>query len=418
MHGSRRSGAVIGASSHGSPDMHDVAVIGGGPGGLHVARLLAGAGFDVTVLEEHEVSGDPVHCTGVLAAEAFDEFDVPRDSILNELRTARFVAPSGYSISYTTPSVEAVAVDRLVFDRLLYESARRAGARLVPRSRAVSLDIAQHGVRITLAGGSTVRSRACVLACGANYRLQQQLGLGLPAAYLQSAQLELPCVRPGDVEVHFGRAVAPDGFAWIVPVLRHRSDWHARIGVMCRRDSASSFNRFITAVEERLGLLVPAPSPQPRRRMLPLAPIPRTFTDRVLAIGDAAGIVKATTGGGIYYSLVSAGLAADVLAPALRRDRLGASTLAQYESLWRRKLGPEIDAQLELRTLAHRMDDGDIEALFELARTDGIMPLVRRTAKFNHHRTLIRALLRHPPARRVLFDRLRASTRRLTRAAD
>jgi flavin-dependent dehydrogenase len=132
----------------------------------------------------------------------------------------------------------------------------------------------------------------------------------------------------------------------------------------------------------------------------------------VLAIGDAAGIVKATTGGGIYYSIVSANLAAEVLAPALRRDELGARTLRKYEQAWRARLGPEIETQLELRTIAHRMDDGDIESLFELARTDGIMPIVRRTARFNHHRALIVALFRHPPARRALFDRLRPSRRR------
>jgi flavin-dependent dehydrogenase len=141
--------------------------------------------------------------------------------------------------------------------------------------------------------------------------------------------------------------------------------------------------------------------------MLPLAPIPRTYADRLLAIGDAAGIVKATTGGGIYYSIVSATLASEVLARALKTNRLDAAALATYERLWRERLGAEIEAQLELRAIAHRMDDRDIEALFELARTDGIMPIVRRTARFNHHRALIVALFRHPPARRVLFDRLR-----------
>jgi flavin-dependent dehydrogenase len=108
--------------------MHDVAVVGGGPGGLYIATLLVRSGFEVAIYEEHPMSGDPVHCTGVLAADAFDEFDLPRQAILNELRTARFIAPSGHSISHTTPTVEAVAVDRLVFDRLLFERATAAGA--------------------------------------------------------------------------------------------------------------------------------------------------------------------------------------------------------------------------------------------------------------------------------------------------
>jgi flavin-dependent dehydrogenase len=152
--------------------------------------------------------------------------------------------------------------------------------------------------------------------------------------------------------------------------------------------------------------------------MLPLAPIRRTFGDRLVAIGDAAGIVKATTGGGIYYSLVSAAAAAEVLVPALARDTLGASVLQKYESAWRGRLGEEIEAQQQLRRVAHRLTDRHMDSLFDLARTDGIMPIVRQTARFNQHRALILALFRHPPARRLLFDRLRGGSPQLAHAAD
>jgi hypothetical protein len=59
-----------------------------------------------------------------------------------------------------------------------------------------------------------------------------------------------------------------------------------------------------------------------------------------------------------------------------------------------------------LRLLANRLTDVEIDMLFELAQTDGIMPIVRRTARFNQHRGLILALLKHPPARKVFFRRL------------
>jgi flavin-dependent dehydrogenase len=117
-------------------------------------------------------------------------------------------------------------------------------------------------------------------------------------------------------------------------------------------------------------------------------------------------LVKPTTGGGIYYSLLSAKLAADVLVTALNRNDLSSSTLAEYERRWRARLGSELSAQLSLRTLAQQMSDGDIEKLFELARTDGVMPIVRRTASFNRHRKLILALFKHPPARQILFRSL------------
>jgi flavin-dependent dehydrogenase len=113
--------------------------------------------------------------------------------------------------------------------------------------------------------------------------------------------------------------------------------------------------------------------------------------------------VKPTTGGGIYYSLLSAGLGSETLISALQADQLEADTLRGYERAWRRQLGSELRWQIVLRRIARQLSDYDIDRLFDLTHTDGIMPLVRRTARFNSHRQFIVALLKHPPARRVLF---------------
>ena len=69
----------------------------------------------------------------------------------------------------------------------------------------------------------------------------------------------------------------------------------------------------------------------------------------------------------------------------------------------RKQSSSELKAQSALREAAELMSDDDIDAMFDLAKTDGIMPIVRKTARFNQHRHLIRALFNHPPARRVLL---------------
>jgi flavin-dependent dehydrogenase len=251
------------------------------------------------------------------------------------------------------------------------------------------------------ADGARTRARVCVLACGANYALQRRLGIGLPGLMLQSAQVELPADRLGPVEVHFGADVAPGGFAWAVPVQRP-DRMCVRVGVMCEGDASRHFWRLLGAIAPRWGAQLPVGC-SPRQKILPLAPIKRTYGDRVLILGDAAGLVKPTTGGGIYYSLVSAEIAADTLVAMLASDQLHSGALAAYETAWRKRLGSELRWQLILRRIAQRLTDTDIDRLFDLAHTDGIMPLVRRTAAFNHHREFIVALLKHPPARRVLF---------------
>jgi geranylgeranyl reductase family protein len=385
----------------------DVAIIGGGPGGLSAARSLASSGWNVTVFEEHEQIGSPVHCTGVLAVDVVASLELPPGAVLNPLSTVRFVAPAGHSFDYTTATTEAVVIDREMFDTTLAARATAAGARISRGRRVCAVDLIDDGVVVALADGEVVHARAVVLACGASYAFQKRLGLGMPGTFLQSAQLELPATRLGDVEIHFGSEIAPKGFAWTVPVKRG-SGTFARIGVMAQADAGVYFSRMLERVRERWGIDLPD-AMTPRRRMLPLGSVKRTYADRVLAVGDAAGLVKPTTGGGIYYSVVSGEIAGEILSAGLASGDLSASAIREYEERWRGRFQSEFTAQHALRFVAQRMRDADIDALFTLATTDGILPLVRQTARFNRHRDFILALLRHQPARRALFGRLASS---------
>ena len=380
----------------------DVLVIGGGPGGLYAAGSLAREGHRVLVCEEHATVGDPVHCTGIMATDSFDEFELPRDAVLNALHNVRFVSPSGLTVDFSTRTAEASVVDRGCFDRGLAERARRAGAEIRTGAHVRALTIDDAGAT-AVAGDRHERARLVILACGASYGWQRREGMGLPSQYLHTAQREFPARRLRDVEVHFGREVAPGGFAWAVPVKRPGGSF-VRVGLMASGDAPRFFKRIVQRVAGDWGI-TDATAP-PRLKILPLSPIGCTYGLRLLAVGDAAGLVKPTTGGGIYYSVLSASLAAEVGHRALTRDRLDSASLAKYESLWRGRLSREFAAQDAMRRAAVALSDADIDAFFDLAQTDGVMPLVRKTAKFNEHRPLIRALFSHPPVRRILFRAL------------
>lgn len=380
----------------------DVVIIGGGPAGLIAARDLAAAGAHAIVLEEHAAIGSPVHCTGVLGLDAFDELELSRRAVVGAASAARFIAPNGTDVGVDVANVRAAIVDRALFDRELADAAIAAGAIVRTGVRAESVTRTPDGMTVA-AAGAAVTGRAVVLACGASYRFSRALGLGMPGVLVNSAQLEVPFPPLDEVEVHFGREVAPGGFAWIVPFARDGQTF-ARVGLLCSGDAGTAFRAFSDRLRRRHDVVDQWPAP--RLKVLPLSPLAKTWTDRVLAVGDAAGLVKPTTGGGIYYGLLTGRLAAEVLTGALRDDRLTGNGLRDYEKRWRARLGPDIRAGLAFRSVASRLGDGAIDRLMELARVDGIVPLLKQTADFNWHRTAARALLRHAEFRRIVMTSL------------
>ncbi len=385
--------------------MHDVVVIGAGPAGATAARVLAARGHDVVVLEEHARVGDPVHCTGVLGIDAFDELDLPRETILSVVGSAEFIGTYGQSVVIESDTVRGAVVDRGAFDRALAARAVAAGARVVTGARADRLDISRDAVTVEVAPTSQrVRARACVLACGANYRFNRALGLGVPRLFAQSAQVLVPFPAIPHIQVWLGREIAPAGFAWLVPFRRDAASL-ARVGLTCDTRARARFHTYASRLA-RASEVDAEGWPAPRLKMLPLAPVEQTYAPRVLAVGDAAGLLKPTTGGGIYYGLISGSIAGEVLDEALRRDRLGEAELRGYEALWRRRLWPEIRAGIAFRRVASHLTDRAIDALLELARVDGLIPLLKRTAHFNWHRKAALALLRDPSFRRVVLANL------------
>jgi geranylgeranyl reductase family protein len=379
----------------------DVIVVGAGPSGLRTAARLAGAGLDVRVLEKKARVGAGVVCTGIVGRGVFDDFGLDRGTVVEEMRTVRLVSPFATELVYTHPRPFACVVDRERFDGRLAEAAVAAGATVACGVRVDSVAVGPDGVEVAVRDGDgrpgKEGARLAVLATGVDYALQKKLGLSAPRDFLKGAQVE--CAFPGaaTTTIFFGRDVAPGAFAWSVPAGPGR----ARVGMLTRTDPRARLRNLIDRGLGGGGVREEGPI---RTRPVAQGLLAKTFGDRVLSVGEAAGQTKTTTGGGISYGLACADLAAETVLRCFARSSFGPADLAGYERRWKDLLRKEILVGHRTRRMCARLSDGRIESLFQLARTDGIVPIIRDTAEFDRHSGLIFALLQRLSFMRFFRD--------------
>ncbi len=385
---------------------YDVLVVGAGPAGSTTAERLATAGFDVAVLEEHAVIGEPVDCTGVVGAEAFEAFDLPKDIVVGSVDAITIHSPGGIPATYQGIDPLAYIVDRAELDRTLATRAQNAGAAFLLNTQAVDVARIDRGVEVTCRRPEgemrSVSTSVLVLAGGPRFAFHDRLGLGTSSLLWRSAHAELPGNSLPHAQVYLGRDVAPGAFGWAVPV-KHCGMPYVRIGVNSHNDAPRYLRKLC---EEKFPYLMPADGSLPYRSwVVPVLPVSNTYGDRVLAVGDAAGQVKPTSGGGIYYGMLSAREAAETVSEAFKRGLFTAQGLSTYERRWRARLGFDLKVGTLFRRLFARMGDEDIDELFHTLLTDGLMARVTEKVSFDWHRELVLFLVRHPRLARIFMRR-------------
>lgn len=386
----------------------EILVVGAGPAGLIAAREAAQKGVEVTILEEHAAIGRPCHCAGLLSLKGLTTIGIPSRGqfIQNRVKGARFFSPSGLSFTVERDQPVACVVDRCLLDSFLVQQAEDAGARICLNARVN--DVKREGSRVTAYTGKTRNAAKLLIdAEGVSSRIVRTVGLK-PLNFegvLPGLQHDITGVHvdPNYVEVHVGRKRAPGFFAWVIPL----KEDSARIGLACKdgnpKDLLEKFinNRFPgeTGLERfatRSGMVVTC------------GPIERTFDDRVMIVGDAAGHVKPTTGGGVILGGVCASIAGEVAAEAIKRRKFSAEFLQRYERLWKIKLGKEFKTGLLARKLMNNLSDKAIDKLFRLVIEENLQTLISVEGDMDFQSNVLMKLLKKKKVLRMLLSLLTA----------
>jgi digeranylgeranylglycerophospholipid reductase len=117
-------------------------------------------------------------------------------------------------------------------------------------------------------------------------------------------------------------------------------------------------------------------------------------------VGDAAGQVKPTTGGGIYFGHLGAQIAADVLDQALKNDDLSAEQLSRYQERWKARMGKELSRGYRTRWLYNKLNDHQIDAILAALDASGMAQALLNSGSFSFdwHSKPILTILRQSSA--------------------
>ncbi len=374
--------------------------------GSYVAQGMASLGYDVIVFEEHARAGEAICCSGIISRECMERFSLDGNIVFRPASSASFFSPSGEVIKIWKEEIQAYIVCREKLDSLLAERAMRAGALYVWGSHVRDIKRGRDSVRI-VAGEGVIESKVVVIATGFGSSLPQRLGLGKIQDFIAGAQLEVELSGYSTIEeteIYLGNDIAPGFFAWLIPTIHGR----ALAGVISRRKPGAYLRQLIDTLSAQ-GKIIPliADSYQPSAISyggIPLLPLPQTYGERFIVVGDSAGQVKPTTGGGIYYGLLCAQDAVDTLHEAFLEGDFTAHALLPYERRWRKKLGRELRTGYRARRLFEYLDDEQIEQMFQLVKSRNLHITLLESSEFSFdwHGNLLRSGLRHLGAREMV----------------
>lgn len=297
--------------------VHDVVVVGAGPGGSAAAHFLSASGLDVLLVDRAEFPRDKT-CGDGLTPRALRVLETM--GVLPEVRSQAFpirayevVAPNRRTTAAPIAGKhQALVVPRVTLDEIVLRRAIASGATFQAGTNVSRVEPTATGARAVTDDGQTADGRIVLVATGAASGALTRSGIlpRQPKAMLAARAYfeDLPQDVPNTFQLRFDNVPSP-GYGWIFPTSARAAN--VGVGFFPRKRSGTAvqaFHHFVDGLAPLKGAQQAGPvKGYPIRVDFLRAP---TFAQNVLLVGEAAGLVNPLTGEGIDYALESGEIAA------------------------------------------------------------------------------------------------------------
>ncbi|MDN3724455.1 geranylgeranyl reductase family protein [Aequorivita sp. SDUM287046] len=338
----------------------DVLIAGGGPSGSALAFHLAKMGAKVIVVEAEKFPRDKVCGDGVspIALAELDRMGITQTKNFakaNEIKkVGLFLKNDQVYINLSKPEhlkYHARIIPRIELDDMIYGAAKKQGAIYMESSRVLNYSISPTAAWVTIktgAGPTTIKSRLIVGADGSRSTIARQLRGVKPADDYQLLGLRAYYNNvngPTDrVDIYFSEAGFP-GIFWMFP--KGKNDANVGMALISKTfpkkpDHIKNLLQDHIANHSEIQNRIGNGTLEAKMEGWPITffnTSQKLCGNRVLLVGEAAGLINPLSGDGIQYALLSSGWAAEAIGKCLGENDFSESHLNSYVKRVHKEVG-------------------------------------------------------------------------------
>lgn len=340
----------------------DILIAGGGPAGLYAAYEAGKRGLKSIVIEKDDSIGEPILCAEGISNRTLSKF-LPEDDykfIRNRFNMLKIIYKD--KISMTSIPDMGLIIDRGAFDRYISGLAVKYGAELLTSEEVMKAGASDNAMLIT--DRCEYRGELIIAADGVESNVGHMCGIDtvteLNDIYsCYQYVLEDASIDDNEIVFDFTPEYANGGYVWIFP----RGNKQANFGIGI--NPAISDRKAKAVLEDYRKRFYPdARIIREMTGAVPVNPISRIYSDRVMVSGDASRYADPLTGGGIDNALRTSRFAAITAEKAFKIGDFSASMLSGYDVMVRRDNGFAISRQLKLRAILDSMSEREQDEFY------------------------------------------------------
>ena len=386
---------------------YDAVIVGAGPIGGYLAQKLAKNKLKVLILEEHSEIGRPFQCAGLVNPKAMASVGLV-NTVLTPIWGARIYSPEGTLVEIGhEEKVRTWSVCRKLFDEAVVIQSIESGADIWLSSKPINLEFKEDSVEIEILTPNGIKKLTTKIICGADGAhswVRRTMRMGRPKETMIGMQIEVTGYmgKNGKLDMYTGSDISPGFFAWVIP-----SGDTARVGVWSQtkyigeRSCEELLNELMNNSRwsfkfkdcKEVGRFVGS---------VPSGILKNTTSTRVALFGDAAGICKPTTGGGIGPGFAHIDIIVDDFIDLIRKNKLDETSLSKID----KKIDKMRKSQSRARALrdaflSHSTDE-ELEEIFKVWAKPDVIKMINEVGEIENPIPLGTKMLKDIPEFRKL----------------